>query len=47
MERMRENTTVQEWWRLTDEMQESLVEGAKGSAEGAWWRDVESVFYAK
>lgn len=47
MERMRENTTVQEWWRLTDGMQESLVEGAKGSAEGAWWRDVESVFYAK
>ena len=46
MARMRENAKVREWWRLTDGMQESLVEGATGSAEGEWWRDVESVFYS-
>lgn len=46
MERMRENPRVREWWKLTDGMQESLVEGATGSAEGAWWREVEAVFYA-
>lgn len=46
MERMRENSKVQEWWKLTDGMQESLVDGATGSAEGTWWRDVERVFYA-
>lgn len=45
MERMRENPKVREWWKLTDGMQESFIEGAVGSAESAWWREVESVFY--
>lgn len=49
MERMRENAKVQEWWKMTDSFQESLVPGAKGSlnAEGepAWWKGVEEVFY--
>ncbi|KFY69994.1 hypothetical protein V501_10082 [Pseudogymnoascus sp. VKM F-4519 (FW-2642)] len=46
MERMRDNPKVREWWALTDGMQESLVEGAVSSADGGWWREVESVFYA-
>ena len=45
MERMRENDKVKQWWKLTDGMQESLVKGATGSAEGQWWKDVEEVFY--
>jgi len=47
MEKMRENPTVQAWWKMTDSYQESFVEGAKGSADGepAWWKGVEQVFY--
>ena len=46
MERMRENPKVQEWWKMTDGFQESLVEGATGSAEGEpWWKSLEEVFY--
>lgn len=47
MKRMAENPKVQEWWKMTDSMQESLIEGALGSASGApgWWKPVEEVFY--
>lgn len=47
MERMAENTKVREWWKITDAMQESLVEGAVSSEHGApgWWKPVEEVFY--
>jgi len=47
MERMRENSKVQEWWRMTDSMQESFVEGAKNSVDGepAWWKGIQEVFY--
>jgi len=47
MERMRDNPKVQEWWRMTDSMQESFVPGAKSSYHGepAWWKGVEEVFY--
>ena len=46
MKRMAENPTVQEWWRMTDGMQESPVEGAVGSKEGpGWWGQTEEVFY--
>jgi L-rhamnose mutarotase len=47
MEKMRENTKVQEWWKMTDSFQESFVKGAKSSADGepAWWKRVEEVFY--
>ncbi|KAL2160717.1 hypothetical protein VTH06DRAFT_914 [Thermothelomyces fergusii] len=47
MERMRANPKVREWWRMTDEMQESLVPGAKDSESGepSWWKPVEEVFY--
>ena len=47
MERMRQNPKVQEWWRMTDGMQESLVSGAKNSESGepSWWKPIEEVFY--
>ncbi|EED22245.1 DUF718 domain protein [Talaromyces stipitatus ATCC 10500] len=46
MERMAANPTVQEWWQMTDRMQESPVEGAVGSASGpSWWGNTEEVFY--
>jgi len=45
MARMAANTKVKEWWAMTDSMQESPVQGAKGSAEGpAWWAPMEEVF---
>jgi len=47
MERMAENPKVQDWWRMTDSMQESFVEGAKSSHDGepAWWKGIQEVFY--
>jgi L-rhamnose mutarotase len=47
MERMRENPKVREWWKMTDEMQESMVPDAKDSESGepSWWKPVEEVFY--
>lgn len=48
MERMAANPKVQEWWRMTDAMQESPVEGATGSASGpGWWGETEEVFYTE
>ncbi|KAK6540440.1 hypothetical protein TWF694_009235 [Orbilia ellipsospora] len=46
MARMAANPKVQEWWDMTDGMQESPVEGAVGSASGpGWWGQTEEVFY--
>jgi L-rhamnose mutarotase len=47
MARLRENPKMKEWWKLTDAMQESLVEGAKSSEAGepSWWKPLEEVFY--
>ncbi|KAK7743808.1 hypothetical protein SLS53_003827 [Cytospora paraplurivora] len=47
MERMRENPKVREWWKLTDEFQESFIPGAKSSEDGepSWWKPLEEVFY--
>lgn len=49
MERMAENEKVKEWWRMTDSLQESLVEGAKSSETGTppWWKRLEEVFYVE
>ncbi|CAK1363803.1 hypothetical protein CB0940_04195 [Cercospora beticola] len=45
MEKMKANPKVQEWWRMTDGMQETLVEGAKGSTDPkGWWQPLEEVF---
>ncbi|GJN67514.1 hypothetical protein PLIIFM63780_004957 [Purpureocillium lilacinum] len=47
MQRMAENPKVREWWKMTDAMQESLVEGATSSEAGepGWWRPMEEVFH--
>jgi L-rhamnose mutarotase len=47
MEKMAENPKVQEWWRMTDSYQESLVEGATSSVAGSppWWKGLQEVFW--
>ncbi|KAL7275381.1 hypothetical protein RUND412_001659 [Rhizina undulata] len=48
MEKMRENKKVQEWWEMTDGMQESPIEGAVGSKDGpGWWKVLDEVFYTE
>jgi L-rhamnose mutarotase len=43
---MAANPKVQEWWDMTDRMQESAVEGATGSKSRLpWWKEAEEVFY--
>ena len=37
MEKMRANPEVQRWWQMTDNMQETLVEGSKGSMDPKGW----------
>ncbi|TKA81790.1 hypothetical protein B0A55_02151 [Friedmanniomyces simplex] len=45
MEKMRANKEVQRWWKMTDGMQETLVEGSGGSMDPkGWWRGLEEVF---
>ncbi|KAI7241634.1 hypothetical protein KC330_g398 [Hortaea werneckii] len=45
MAKMAANPKVQEWWAMTDSMQESYVEGAKGSTDPkGWWKPLEEVF---
>ncbi len=41
MEAMAENDTVQDWWTLTDPMQEPLPE----REEGAWWARMEELYH--
>lgn len=41
MKQMAENEHVQRWWKITDNMQKSLIQGATGSADGPWWLDVD------
>ncbi|KAF2191680.1 rhamnose mutarotase [Zopfia rhizophila CBS 207.26] len=47
MARMAANPKVQEWWKMTDKMQESPHPDATGSASGLWWKVAEEVFYLK
>lgn len=45
MANMRANPEVQRWWQMTDGMQETLVEGSKGSTDPVgWWKPLEEVF---
>ena len=44
MQRAAEDEETRRWWKITDGMQHSLVEGAKSSAEGGWWYSCEEVF---
>jgi L-rhamnose mutarotase len=46
MEKMRANPEVQKWWQMTDNMQETLVDGSSGSTDPkGWWKDLEEVFH--
>jgi len=42
MARMAADPTVQEWWKLTDAMQEPLPDRQPGS----WWKTIPEVFHA-
>ena len=45
MEKMRANPEVRRWWEMTDGMQESFVEGSRGSTDSkGWWKDLDEVF---
>ncbi|SCV71278.1 BQ2448_2866 [Microbotryum intermedium] len=45
MRRISEDPDTRRWWELTDGMQQSLVDGATGSAgEKGWWTELEEVF---
>lgn len=45
MAAMAANPEVQKWWAMTDDMQESLVEGSTGSMDPrGWWAPLEEVF---
>lgn len=45
MAKMKANEEVQRWWKMTDNMQVSLVNGSTGSMdEKGWWLPVEEVF---
>lgn len=45
MEEVARDEETRRWWKMTDGMQESLIEGAMGSGEeGGWWLDLKEVF---
>ena len=45
MEKMKANPEVRRWWEMTDNMQETLVEGSEGSTDAkGWWKSLEEVF---
>ncbi|KAF7441181.1 hypothetical protein PC9H_001530 [Pleurotus ostreatus] len=40
-----EDEETMRWWKVTDGMQESFIEGAKGSGKDVpWWTELEEVF---
>lgn len=43
MNKIAEDPDTQRWWKLTDGMQESFVEGAEGSGKEISWWTVSSV----
>lgn len=45
MAEVAKDPVTQKWWTVTDALQESLVPNATGSGKGAWWLDLEEVFY--
>ncbi|KAJ6606341.1 rhamnose mutarotase [Mycena vulgaris] len=45
MKAVGEDPETQRWWKVTDVMQETLVDGAQGSGgEIPWWAEAEEVF---
>ncbi|KAJ6531247.1 rhamnose mutarotase [Mycena capillaripes] len=45
MKKVGEDPETQRWWKVTDVMQETLVDGAEGSGKDIpWWAEAEEVF---
>ncbi|KAJ7684496.1 rhamnose mutarotase [Mycena polygramma] len=45
MKKVGEDPETQRWWKVTDVMQETLVDGAEGSGGAIpWWAETEEVF---
>ncbi|PSK42068.1 L-rhamnose mutarotase-like protein [Elsinoe australis] len=45
MAKSRENPNLQKWWKITDGMQQTLVEGSTGSTdEKGWWVPLPELF---
>ncbi|ETW85349.1 hypothetical protein HETIRDRAFT_448476 [Heterobasidion irregulare TC 32-1] len=45
MKSVADDPDTQRWWKLTDGMQESFIEGATGSGKDIpWWQELEEVF---
>lgn len=44
MRRVAEDEETRRWWKVTDGMQRSLVEGSKSSEDGGWWYTCDEVF---
>nr|OQO21867.1 hypothetical protein B0A51_13985 [Rachicladosporium sp. CCFEE 5018] len=46
MEKMQANEEVRRWWKETDAMQETFVEGSTGSVDAkGWWRGLEELMW--
>ncbi|KAK6420699.1 hypothetical protein LTR95_016908 [Oleoguttula sp. CCFEE 5521] len=46
MEKMQANDEVRRWWKETDAMQETFVEGSTGSVDAkGWWRGLEELMW--
>lgn len=44
-EAMRNDPDNHEWWKVTDALQESMVDDSTGSTdEKGWWKDLDEVF---
>ena len=37
--------STREWWALTDPCQEPVEGSSSGSAEGQWWKRIDSLFH--
>ncbi|KIJ54000.1 hypothetical protein M422DRAFT_24995 [Sphaerobolus stellatus SS14] len=44
MKHASEDEEARRWWKITDAMQQTLVEGATSSEGGDWWYPCEEVF---
>ncbi|KIJ36265.1 hypothetical protein M422DRAFT_34373 [Sphaerobolus stellatus SS14] len=44
MKRTSEDEEIRRWWKITDTIQQTLVEGATSSEGGDWWYPCEEVF---
>ncbi|KAF2222267.1 rhamnose mutarotase [Elsinoe ampelina] len=43
--KFRQNPSMQKWWKITDDMQDTLVKGSTGSTdEKGWWVNLPELF---